>query len=131
MNRDDDYTRSALLDLVAAVDYLSRHHRYGLTIFEAIDEAVRDSIDALMGAEATLARATSHHAHHERDPLRATLLRLFEVRPQAGAIDGERSDVVITAAIASWVRSMADQYNESHHFPHPAPTHGWPSPLYT
>ena len=64
------------------------------------------------------------------DPLRTGLERLLACTSGAGGPDGLEMGAILTAALDAWVRRMADQYNDGHRFAHPAPRHGWPSPLY-
>ena len=56
--------------------------------------------------------------------------RLLACTSGAGGPDGLELGVILTAALDAWVRRMAEHYNDGHRFAHPAPRHGWPSPLY-
>ena len=64
------------------------------------------------------------------DPLRTGIERLLACTSGAGGHDGLEMGVILTVALDAWVRRMAELYNEGHRFSHPAPCHGWPSPLY-
>lgn len=94
-----------LLDLVAAVDHLRRGLRPGLTVWDAIDEALR----------------LGEPDWDAPDPLRGTLTRLLD--RTAGPLDVE-----IQAAVRRWVLAAADRYNNGHHWPHPVPRRGFPPP---
>ncbi|MGE3446685.1 MAG: hypothetical protein AB7H92_03780 [Microbacteriaceae bacterium] len=92
-----------LLDLVAAVDHLRRGHRPGLTVWEAIAEAMRDS-------ERT-----------DRPP--ADLVHDLQ---SAGSPTAAGQ---VQAAVRRWVTVMADRYNNGHHWPHPLSRRGFPPPM--
>jgi hypothetical protein len=94
-----------LLDLVAAVDHLRRGQRPGLTVWDAIDEALR----------------TGEPDWDDPDPLRSTLTTLLE--RTTGPVEVE-----IQAAVRWWVLAAADRYNNGQHWPHPAPRRGFPPP---
>ena len=70
----------------------------------------------------------------QRSPLsvmvRGTLERVLGCTSGAGAPGGVELGTILATALEGWVRGMADQYNDGHRFAHPAPRHGWPSPLY-
>ncbi|MFT3851974.1 MAG: hypothetical protein QM733_04445 [Ilumatobacteraceae bacterium] len=122
----------ALLDLVAAVDYLSATQRLGLTVWEAVEEAVRWwASDRLAGPDGLVDEAFSELPwDDDPDPLRTGFERLLACTGGAGGPDGLEFGVILTSAIEGWVRRMADLYNAGHRFAHPAPRHGWPSPRY-
>jgi hypothetical protein len=94
-----------LLDLVAAVDHLRRGLRPGLTVWDAIDEALR----------------IGEPEWDSPDPLRGTLATLLD--RTAGPLDVE-----IQAAVRRWVLAAAARYNNGQHWPHPAPRRGFPPP---
>lgn len=100
-----------LLDLVAAVDHLRRGARPGITVWDAIGEAVRwnagEPPDAAAG---------------DADP--PAVVMSF---PLADLTRGEA--VVLQASIRRWVLVMADRYNDGHHWPHPATRRTFPPPL--
>lgn len=102
-----------LLDLVAAVDFLRRGHRPGLTVWDALEEAVRTSTGPAIDDDAMWDRA---------DPLGDSLHRLLDTTsgPVAPALQ---------AALRRWITAMADRFNNGHHWPHPTPRRGFPPPL--
>lgn len=98
-----------LLDLVAAVDHLRRGHRPGLTVWDALEEAVRWTT------------GDDDSAWDMPDPLAATLRQLVD-----------QTDVPVAdrmqAAVRRWVVAMAGRYNDGQHWPHPTPRRGFPPP---
>lgn len=99
-----------LLDLVAAVDHLRRGHRPGLTVWDALEEALRWSTTA-----------HDESVWDAPDPLASTLRRSLEQAAGPAA-------VILQTAVRRWVTVMADRYNDGHHWPHPAPRRGFPPP---
>jgi hypothetical protein len=97
-----------LLDLVAAVDHLRRGHRPGLTVWDALEEALRWTTD-------------DDPVWTTPDPLASTLRQLLDQTdtPVADRMQG---------AIRRWVMTMAARYNNAHHWPHPTPRRGFPPP---
>ena len=94
-----------LLDLVAAVDHLRRGIRPSLTVWDALEEALR----------------TDEPDWDDPDPLRTTLHE-FLVRTRRPA------DLDLQTGIRRWVLAAADHFNDGHHWPHPAARRGFPSP---
>jgi hypothetical protein len=94
-----------LLDLVASVDHLRRGIRPGFTVWDALEESLR----------------TGEPDWADPDPLRTALAALLD--RSSGPIDRE-----LQAAVRRWVLAAADRYNAGHHWPHPAPRRGFPSP---
>jgi hypothetical protein len=129
--RDAD-AGGVLLDLVAAVDFLSGTHRLGLTVWEAVEEAVRWWAAARLTPPGELADEAFSELpwDDDPDPLRTGVERLLACTNPAGGPDGIEFGAILTSAIEGWVRRMADQYNAGHRFAHPVPRQGWPSPRY-
>jgi hypothetical protein len=103
-----------LLDLVAAVDHLRRGIKPGLTVWDALEEALRwhTSVDDA---------DTSEPEWGSRDPLRRTLTTFAE------NTTGRLTDELQTA-IRRWVLAVADRYNSGHHWPHPTSRRLFPPP---
>lgn len=94
-----------LLDLIAAVDHLRRGLRPGLTVWDALEEALRpDEPD-----------------WDDSDPLRTTL---HEFLARTSGI----ADLELQAGIRRWVLAAAERFNDGHHWPHPAARRGFPAP---
>lgn len=99
-----------LLDLVSAVDHLRRGHRPGLTVWDALAEALD-----------TYVNDDSHPGDASEDTLGSELRRLADSTDIHTAAP-------IQAALRHWVTTMADRYNDGRHWPHPAPRRGFPPP---
>lgn len=97
-----------LLDLVAAVDHLRRGVRPGLTVWDAIEEALR----------------AGEPDWDDPDPLRSTLTDLLSRTPRS-------IDVELQVAIRRWVLAAAERFNDGHHWPHPVHRRGFPPPTIT
>jgi hypothetical protein len=94
-----------LLDLVAAVDHLRRGLRPGLTVWDALEEALR----------------SNEPDWDDPDPLRTTLHTFL-------ASTNGSLDVEVQAGIRRWVLATAERFNDGHHWPHPAARRGFPAP---
>lgn len=94
-----------LLDLIAAVDHLRRGLRPGLTVWDALEEAVR----------------TGEPDWDDPDPLRTTLHEFLASRSGP-------ADLELQAGIRRWVLAAAERFNDGHHWPHPAARRGFPAP---
>lgn len=99
-----------LLDLVAAVDHLRRGYRPGLTVWDALAEAVRWTVDP-----------TDDESTSVPDPLADALRRLADTA-------GPQTSAALQGALRRWVITMADRYNCGYHWPHPTPRRGFPPP---
>ncbi len=101
-----------LLDLVAAVDHLRRGHRPGLTVWDALEEALRWR----------LPRVDTEPSWDEPDPLADTLRDFLDHGGTPVAHE-------VQAAVRDWVTAAADRYNRGCCWPHPRPRRGFPPPL--
>jgi hypothetical protein len=125
-------TGGVWLDVVAATDYLSTTHRLGMTIWEAVEEALRWWTTEHLTLPGQLPDPAFSDLPwgDDPDPLRTAVERLLASTSGAGGPDGLELGTIIDSALDGWVRQMAAQYNDGHRFAHPAPRQGWPSPLY-
>lgn len=98
-----------LLDVVAAVDHLRRGYRPGLTVWDALAEALHWSFAPDGDWETTT------------DPLADGLRSLAAAPPGAAE--------AFQGALRRWVATMADRYNGGYHWPHPIPRRAFPPPL--
>jgi hypothetical protein len=98
-----------LLDLVAAVDYLRRGIRPGITVWDALEESLRWLL------------ADTDPAASEPDAVALAIV-------DAMAVD-VGSPISIQTAIRRWVLTMAYRYNDGHHWPHPEARRGFPPPI--
>lgn len=97
-----------LLDLVAAVDYLRRGIRPGITVWEALGESLRWLL------------AETDSSPDSPDAIAVAIVDAMAANAEA--------PISIQTAIRRWVITMADRYNDGHHWPHPESRRGFPSP---
>jgi hypothetical protein len=124
-----DQTDTAVwLDVVAAVAYLSTTHRLGLTVWEAVEEAIRWwTIDYTTPTDDLPDAAFAELPWDDPDPLRSTLERLLGVAAPVGVTDGNDLATIVSSALDLWVDRMAILYNDGHLFAHVSPKAGWPT----
>lgn len=131
--RSDDTSSAAQastvwLEVVAAVDFLGEHHRPGLTVWSALEEAVRWwAADFVAPPGDSAVAVPADLPWNDPDPLRSSMERLLATVGGAGVPDGHAMDDVLTAALSVWLRYMSNSFNEGHRFAHPAPRTGWPA----
>ncbi len=94
-----------LLDLVAAVDHLRRGVRPALTVWDALEEALR----------------SDEPDWDDPDPLRTALHEFV-------ASTGGPADIQLQARIRRWALAAAERFNDGRHWPHPAARRGFPAP---
>lgn len=103
---DEGGTR--LLDLVAAVDYLRRGLRPGITVWEAIAEALQQT-------------RSDERRSEEPDSFQPALTERLST-------DESETLITIQTAIRRWLDTMADRYNDGCHWPHPSARREFPPP---
>ena len=110
------------LDVISAVDYLSRGHRPGLTVYDAVEEALRWHIAALVaGPDDRRAFAQAGDLPwDDPDPLRSALERLVLHQPPAVG-DEFTTTRAVHFALSLWTRRMADNFNDGCRWAHPQP----------
>jgi hypothetical protein len=125
LDQDRPSSSQVWLDVVSAVDYLSRGHRTGMTVYDALEEALRWHIGALVAGDDEYRTVVERGELPWDDPdaLRTALEQLVLHNPPA---DDEQSTTAYAfhCALAHWVRQMADQYNDSHTWAHPTSDRG-------
>lgn len=101
-----------LLELIAAVDHLRRGARPDLTVWDALEEAIRWSL-----------ASDDDPDWNSLDPLAASL---------AALLDGIGAPVALKlqVAVRRWVTATAVRYNAGHHWPHPVARHRFPPPTF-
>ncbi|CAN0428965.1 unnamed protein product [Phaeothamnion confervicola] len=113
LDRDRRSSSQVWLDVVSAVDYLSKGHRPGLTVYDALEESLRWHNDALVSGSDDFPAVDERVdlPWDDPDPLRTALDQLSLHIPTA---DDAQSTLAHTfhRALAQWVRHMADQYND-------------------
>src|SRR4051812_44940249 len=96
------------LDVVAAVDHLSATDRLGLTVWEAVEEAIRWWTADRVPPPGDIHRVgNAELPWDDPDPFRSTLERLLAVASPAGTLDGAELGDIIAAALVAWVDHMA------------------------
>lgn len=133
MNRQNDRrasTSETWLEVVAAVDYLSRGHRPGFGVWDAVEEALRCYTAHLVAGDddALVAAAAAELPWDDPDPLRTALERLVLHCPPATEAEGTTA-IAIHAALAEWLFLMAQEYNEDHRFALCDQIHAIPAPI--
>jgi hypothetical protein len=120
MNRPNNRrasTSETWLEVVAAVDYLSRGHRRGFGVWDAVEEALRwYTAHLVAGDDAALAAsAAAELPWDDPDPLRTALERFVVHHPTPAEAEETSSDA-IHAALSDWLRVMAHEYNDDCRF---------------
>ena len=105
-----------LLDLVAAVDHLRRGIRPGITVWDAIEEALR------WHTPSSHQDGPVEPRWDDPDPLRSALVRFLDHSTGPASVEAQ-------IAVRHWVLAMAARYNDGHHWPHPTPRRSFPPPL--
>ena len=125
---DPDDAHDVWLDVVAAVEYLGRGPRWGLTVWDAVEEAVRwwmlGFIDRSTGP---LDPARSRAPDDDPDPIRTAIGMTLAELPSAGIRDGWALADALQLALGDWVRAMAELYNDGRHWPAPTSTRTLPA----
>jgi hypothetical protein len=129
IGRHDDRTDTEVwLNVAAAVDYLSATHRLGLTVWQAVEEAIRWwSVDYDAPTDDLPDAAFAELPWDDPDPLRSTLERLLDVVAPIGVTDGHDIAAVLSSALTVWSERMAVLYNDGHSFTHGPSQGGWPA----
>ena len=105
------------LDVLGAVDHISETHRPGLSVWDALEEAIRWwSIDRLAPSDGFPDPILSELPWNDPDPLRSSIERLLAAVGPAGTTDGHALPDVLASALSGWVDQMATRYNDGHNF---------------
>ena len=116
-----------LLEVIAAVDFLRRGDQRDLTLWAAIEEALRWWIaerTALLDGHTEPVMPPPRIG--DDDPLRATLTQLLAVTGQDEPV---HISVALQQALRRWTTSAADRYNDGHPWPDPPARRGFPPSL--
>lgn len=106
----DDSSSACWTEVVAAVEYLAQSERLGITVWDALDEAIR------LWAEEWFAGAGRPAARIEEDPLRISVEVLLRSVASGATPGGESLAQVLTAALELWLAEMRDEHNQGHPF---------------
>ena len=113
-------------EAAAAVDYLAEIERPGFTVWDAVDEAVRWWIFDHLSVDGEFEQASLDLLWEDPDPLRTTLLELFNTVPATGAVDGHVLASLLEAALSVWLDRTSIRINDGRRFGGPQLTL-WPS----
>jgi hypothetical protein len=97
---------------LAAVAYLADTTRPGFTIWDAVDEAVREWIAGML----ELPAPAEAPAWDDPDRLRTSMTTLLTVTAPAGAAVSDPLADLLSAALHSWVLKLADEVNDGYRF---------------
>lgn len=103
------------LEVVAAVEYLGATHRPGLSVWDALVEAMR-LWEEDMSSQGDRGRERCSLPWSDPDPLRTALESLLRVTSPAGTIDGCVLSIVMHAALCCWLDAMAAAFNDDRRF---------------
>jgi hypothetical protein len=117
------------LDVVSAVDYLGASHRYGFTVWDAIEEATRWWNAAHFTGDPLAALEASQLPWSDPDPLRSSLEHLVEHLEPADSPEATSTQDALHEALTHWTQRMATEYNNGHPWTHPRDHKGFPTPL--
>jgi len=117
-----------MLDVIAAVDFLRRGDHRGLTLWAAIEEALRWWIaERLVLLEGVQDPDIGAPRFGEPDPLQGTLSRFLA----AASIDEPiHISVALQQALRRWTSSVAKEFNDGAAWPHPGERHAFPVPAH-
>lgn len=116
-----------MLEVIAAVDFLRRGDRRGITLWAAIEEALRWWVaERTAVLDGYVDPAMQAPRFGESETMRTTLLRLIAV---AGQEEPVHIGQALQEALRRWSMTMADRYNDHQPWPAPAPRQRAPVPL--
>ena len=116
------------IQVLGAVEFLAQHHRPGISVWDAVEEAGRWWIaDCLNPPEDHVTPVTTELPWDDPDPLRTVFDGLLGSVPSIGLPGGVMVADALTAALDVWLGYMSNTYNDGAAFAHPEPSRGWPS----
>jgi len=116
-----------MLEVIAAVDFLRRGDRRGITLWAAVEEALRWWVaERTAVLDGYLDPALQAPRFGQPETMRTTLLRLIAT---AGQDEPVHITQALQEALRQWSTTMADRYNDHQPWPAPAPRHRAPVPL--
>lgn len=120
LDRSRPSTSQVWLDVVSAVDYLSHGHRPGLTVYDALEEALRRHSAWPIGFpdEESRPSMATKLPWDDPDPLRTAVDRLVADNPPSAEQNGAISNS-LHHALASWVDHMSATFNDKRRWAHP------------
>lgn len=115
----DNSPSAVWTEVVAAVDFLSQSERLGMTVWDALDEAIRLWAEEWFGVGATRTAART-----EEDPLRASVEVLLRSVASGALPGGQPLDQVLTAALQLWLAEVRERHNQGQPYTFAA-SNGW------
>lgn len=116
------------LQILGAVEFLAQHHRPGISVWDAVEEAGRWWIaDRRSPPEDHGAPVATELPWDDPDPFRTILDGLLTSVPSVGLPGGVTVNDTLSAALNVWLGYMSNTYNDGLPFAHPEPSSGWPS----
>lgn len=109
MNERD--TSACWTEVVAAVEFLAQSEHLGMTVWDALDEAIR-----LWADEWFEQSGTRRNAWSDADPLRTSMEVLLRSVASGAIPGGQQLGAVLSAALELWLSEMREQYNQGHPF---------------
>jgi hypothetical protein len=106
----DDSSSACWTEVVAAVEYLAQSERLGITVWDALDEAIR------LWADEWFTGAGRPAARVEEDPLRISVEVLLRSVASGAIPGGQPLASVLTAALELWLAEMRDEHNQGRPF---------------
>lgn len=104
------------LDVVAAVDYIAATHRPGLTVWGALEEAVRWWMAARLDPLGEFPSPPTDLPWADLDPMRTCLQELLATLGPVGSMDGHPLEDALNAALGAWQLEMSRQFNDGQMF---------------
>ncbi|MEZ5220310.1 MAG: hypothetical protein R2743_02375 [Ilumatobacteraceae bacterium] len=105
-----DSSSAVWTEVVAAVEHLAQSERLGITVWDALDEAIR------LWAEEWFAGAGRAAARSEEDLLRISIEVLLRSVASGAIPGGQPLARVLTAALELWLAQMRDEHNQGQPF---------------
>ena len=126
MNRHLDRDRPSMsqvwLDVVSAVDYLAQGNRPGLTVYDALEEALRwHAVWPTGDHDASSVPEPCELPWDDPDPLRTALEQFIVDNPPTIDQESTTSDA-LHHALRTWTSRMADRFNDDEQWAHPNAT---------
>jgi hypothetical protein len=110
------------LEVVSGVDYLAGAHRPGLTVWDALDEAIRSWTAEFLDPRGGFPQPRAVEVPWaDPDPLRSTIERLLAAVPAPDSFGGVGLADAFSDALAAWLERMADEFNDGMPFTTPQP----------
>jgi len=124
LDRDRPSSSQVWLDVVSAVDYLSQGHRPGLTVYDALEEALRwYAVWSIVDPDELPFPVVSEPPWDDSDSLHTVLGSLVLDHPPAIGEESTFGDV-LHQALSVWATRMSEEHNAGHRWTHPRTGHG-------